>query len=110
MCKHATAYLIDGFPCRVCGAVFHYQCLKKSELYSEAELAFVLRAKTPVGWSCEQCVSSLKKPIFSAVHPTPLNTPLYLSTNLIYKVLLYHAGQSQQHFKAKRNRQTLVRF
>ena len=59
LCNHVTRYMIDGFPCRVCGDVFHEECLHDSDQYDDAQVRMVQRAKAQLGWSCEKCVRIL---------------------------------------------------
>ena len=44
--------------CRVCGAKFHHVCLEKQGWLNDSSAkAAIAHANTPVGWSCQECVS-----------------------------------------------------
>ncbi|KAK2155017.1 hypothetical protein LSH36_251g03123 [Paralvinella palmiformis] len=55
ICKSPTILRIDGWPCRVCGVVYHRNCLQTSSKYTSKDLDMFDRTKTAIGWSCEKC-------------------------------------------------------
>lgn len=56
LCGRVTMYRVNGYPCRVCGRIFHMACLKESGRYTEFDLSLAERALTNLpGWSCEEC-------------------------------------------------------
>ena len=88
VCEVFTGHEI--YPCRICSKAFHKSCLQKLSRCTEPQdIALLHSAKSPTGWTCYICVSSVV--VFPLSESTFNSQPLlaHLSRRLIGELIGY---------------------